>query len=102
MSLTCYLWHPPDSRLMLGFLVGHGAFANQSTNWPCRLMARVDQPVLALSTGARLVLEAAGSEPAHVFLDTLCVCVCVLLYQNNLLGGIFVYYSGSFKFLKLC
>ena len=36
--LTCYLWRPPDSGLILSFWVGHDASAIPSTNRPGELI----------------------------------------------------------------
>ena len=70
--LTCYLWCPPDSGLILSFWVGHDASASQSTNRPEELINQ-SQPA-SFTQGSCILLEASGNGLFCIFLGSLSVC----------------------------
>lgn len=70
--LTCYLWCPPDSGLILSFWVGHDASASQSTNWPEELINQ-SQPS-SFTQGSCILLEVSGNGLFCIFLGSLSVC----------------------------
>lgn len=78
--LTCYLWRPPDSRLILSFWVGHDASASQSTTPPEELINQ-SQPA-SMTQGSSILLEASGDGLLCIFLGSLSDALLVELFMG--------------------